>query len=141
PRRRRSWAPKSLRSLCLERFSDHGQRSRDRAPRRAHARPARRATASVGLIETYSSASSAPMRWRDARVPVVMLMQMMWSAYAAAKAGVRALTRNLAAELAPRGIRVNQVTGRSGRGTPLGRMSEAEEIAKAALYLASDDAS
>jgi len=27
-----------------------------------------------------------------------------------------------------------------GRGTPLGRMSEADEIAKAALYLASDDA-
>ncbi|HVJ54060.1 MAG TPA: glucose 1-dehydrogenase [Aliidongia sp.] len=85
-----------------------------------------------------------------------------YSAYAATKAGVRGMTRNLAAELAPRGIRVNQVTPgatrtpiwanrtktaadtealeqRVGRTTPLGRFSEADEIAKAALYLASDD--
>jgi NAD(P)-dependent dehydrogenase (short-subunit alcohol dehydrogenase family) len=87
-----------------------------------------------------------------------------WSAYAAAKGGVRTMTRNLASELAPRGIRVNQVTpggtktplwsplaptgdamtaleARIARGVPLGRMSEADEVAKAALYLASDDAS
>lgn len=87
-----------------------------------------------------------------------------WSAYAATKAGVRAMTRNLASELAPRGIRVNQVTPggtktpiwspfapsndamsaleeKLGGMSPLGRMSEAEEIAKAALYLASDDSS
>ena len=86
-----------------------------------------------------------------------------WSAYAAAKGGIRTLTRNLASELAPRRIRVNQVTpggtktalwsplaptgeamtaleARIGRSTPLGRMSDADEIAKAALYLASDDA-
>jgi len=86
-----------------------------------------------------------------------------WSAYAAAKGGIRTMTRNLASELAPRGIRVNQVTPggtktplwsplaptddamtavetRIARGTPLRRMSEADEIAKAALYLASDDA-
>ena len=87
-----------------------------------------------------------------------------YSAYAATKAGVRAMTRNLASEFAPRGIRVNQVTP-GGTKTPiwseqaptdaamaalektlsgmtaLGRMGEAEEIAKAALYLASDEAS
>jgi len=85
-----------------------------------------------------------------------------WSAYAAAKGGVRTMTRNLASELAPRGIRVNQVTpggtktplwsplaptddtmkaleARIASGIPLGRMSEADEVAKAALYLASDD--
>jgi NAD(P)-dependent dehydrogenase (short-subunit alcohol dehydrogenase family) len=85
-----------------------------------------------------------------------------WAAYSAAKGGVRSMTRNLASELAPRGIRVNQVTpgatktpiwspfaqtteekdaleAHLGSLSPLGRMSEAEEIAKAALYLASDD--
>ncbi len=87
-----------------------------------------------------------------------------WSAYAATKAGVRAMTRNLALEFAPLGIRVNQVTP-GGTTTPiwshqaptdqavaalehwlagtipLGRLGEADEVAKAALYLASDDAS
>ena len=85
-----------------------------------------------------------------------------YSAYAGTKGAVRAMTRNLASELAPRGIRVNQVTpgatktpiwnsraatpeamdaleARFGGLSPLGRMSEAEEIAKAALYFASDD--
>jgi NAD(P)-dependent dehydrogenase (short-subunit alcohol dehydrogenase family) len=85
-----------------------------------------------------------------------------YSAYAGTKGAVRAMTRNLASELAPRGIRVNQVTpggtrtpiwnsrattteemsaleAQIGAMSPLGRMSEADEIAKAALYFASDD--
>ncbi len=85
------------------------------------------------------------------------------SAYAATKAAVRAMTRNMAAELAPRGIRVNQVTpgatrtpiwasraptpdamaaleASHSRSIPLGRMADADDLAKAALFLASDDA-
>jgi NAD(P)-dependent dehydrogenase (short-subunit alcohol dehydrogenase family) len=82
-------------------------------------------------------------------------------AYAAAKAAVIALTRNLALEYGPLGIRVNAIApgpiltpvfaeylktlpggaANAGAHVPLRRLGRPEEIAAAALFLASDDAS
>jgi NAD(P)-dependent dehydrogenase (short-subunit alcohol dehydrogenase family) len=86
------------------------------------------------------------------------------SAYAATKAGLRAIVRSAAAELAPRKIRVNAISpgpietpifGKIGlsasqvegfrkdvvTNVPLGRFGAAEEVASAAAFLASVDAS
>ncbi len=82
------------------------------------------------------------------------------SAYTASKGGVLALTREIAIEFARRGIRANALCpgpvntpllqsllsdpARRARRMvhlPMGRLAEAEEIAHAALYLASDEAS
>jgi 3-oxoacyl-[acyl-carrier protein] reductase len=81
------------------------------------------------------------------------------AAYAAAKAGVIALTRHLAAELAPHRIRVNCVAPSAvendkmrawmtadqraelGASFPLGRLGQPADVAAATLFLASDASS
>jgi 7-alpha-hydroxysteroid dehydrogenase len=87
------------------------------------------------------------------------MTQPMFVAYGAAKAALDRLTRNIAAELAPR-VRVNalDVGGVATRsldivltddglrrqflaGTPMGRPGEPEDIACAVLYLASEASS
>lgn len=102
----------------------------------------------------------------DAKRGCVVNISSMWglrgasceTAYAAAKAGLIGLTRSLALELAPSGIRVNCVApgcvetdmvrrlGEETRAmlveeTPLGRLGRPEEIAEAVAFLASDRAS
>ncbi|WP_460062919.1 SDR family NAD(P)-dependent oxidoreductase [Streptomyces sp. YKOK-I1] len=78
------------------------------------------------------------------------------AAYAASKGAVEALTKALAVEWAPRGVRVNALAPGYFRtdlssglldskwgqriigGTPLGRVGDAEELGGAAVFLASD---
>lgn len=79
------------------------------------------------------------------------------AAYAASKAAVIGLTRSLAAELAPSGIRVNciapgviatDMTAGLGEGTlsmledqtPMGRLGRPEDVAAAAAFLLREDA-
>jgi 3-oxoacyl-[acyl-carrier protein] reductase len=79
-------------------------------------------------------------------------------AYASAKAALNAMTRTIAADLAERGVRVNAVSpglvrttatrriwetdggAAAGSALPLGRLTEADDIAAAVCFLLSDEA-
>lgn len=77
------------------------------------------------------------------------------AAYDASKGGIEALTRAMALDLAPYGIRVNALIPGSvdtqgmdaetkrerGKAIPLGRVADPEDMAGPAAFLASDDAS
>ena len=76
------------------------------------------------------------------------------AAYDATKGGIEALTRAMAIDLAPYGVRVNglipgsidskgtspDVKRQRGEAIPMGRMGEPQDMTGAAIFLASDDA-
>jgi len=78
----------------------------------------------------------------------------MFVSYDAAKGGIEAMSRAMALDLGPYGIRINILTpgsidttgideeGRKMRGTnvPLGRIGEPDDMVGAAVFLASEDA-
>ena len=102
-------------------------------------------TAGEGAVVNISSRSSD-------------MVQTSFVAYGAAKAALNMMTRNIAAEMAPRGVNAISVGGVATQGlevvltdddlrrqfeegTPMGRPGTTEDIACAALYLASPAAS
>ena len=112
----------------------------------------------------FSRAAVAVMKTGGAIVNVASIFGMIGfpgtAAYAAAKAGVAGLTRQMAADYGPGGIRVNAIApglietgmtqkriaesewfrGQMTDMTPLGRNGQPEDIAAAAAFLLSDDA-
>ena len=109
------------------------------------------------------SRAAAPHLRRSTRSPSIVsvasvngLVALGHAPYAAAKAAVVAITRDLAVELAPEGVRVNAVApgtirtriwdGQEGGAErmlplyPLGRVGEPEDVAGAIAFLASADA-
>ena len=124
---------------------------------------------SVGLKSLFWTAQAALLHMHPERggviinntSPVAELGIAGASVYSAIKGGVSSLTRALAVEFGPRRIRVNAVCPSSvptpgarelnnnddavyearRKRTPLGRLATADDIASAAVFLASADAS
>jgi len=114
----------------------------------------------VGLVQRALGAGLAERRGAVVHISSGTVHKTTPSmiAYTAAKAALNAITRTLARDLAPLGVRVNAVapglTQTSGtrelweldggaaaaRNLPLGRLTRAEDIASACAFLLSDDA-
>ena len=125
----------------------------------------------INVLSIFHMTKACVPMWRDAGQGVMINIGsvagirprpgLTW--YNSSKGAVNLMTKSLAVELAPDNIRVNcvaPVMGATGlleqfmgmpdtpenrrkfiATVPMGRLSEAEDIAKATLYLASDDAS
>jgi len=126
-------------------------------------------TVEVNLRGYFDTAKAAIKHWVDqekagaiVNVASVVAIQgaPLQGIYAMTKAGVVSMTKTLAVELGPSGIRVNAIapglvetrfaaaivsnpdmSARVVERTPLGRIAQPDEIAGAALFLASDAAS
>jgi 3-oxoacyl-[acyl-carrier protein] reductase len=121
----------------------------------------------TNLKGTFVCAQAVARRMVEARRPGVIINlasgapyrgSLRATAYMASKLGIVGLTRGMAQELAPHGIRVNAVApgvtntamprlGNTEEGLaalakrlPVGRLAEPEDIADVILFLATDDA-
>lgn len=121
----------------------------------------------LNMRSTFIVAQEASQRWTAGHLPGHLIFTTSWvqdvpwpeiTPYTASKAGMKALMRGFARELAPRGIRANAIApgivavgmakrqwdtdpsyrARAERAIPLGEMQRPESVAHAFLFLCSD---